>query len=688
MISHFHRGLNAVGGRRDLVVVILLVTAILMMILPLPTWLVDMLIAVNLAAAILLLMMALYLKEPLDFSTLPSVILIVTIFRLALSITTTRLILLQADAGRIVESFGEFVIAGNIIVGLVIFLIITVVQFVVITKGAERVAEVSARFTLDALPGKQMSIDADLRNGDIDQAEARSRRRTLEKESQFYGAMDGAMKFVKGDAIAGLVIIAVNLLGGIAVGMFQQGMSAGGAASIYSLLTIGDGLAAQLPALFVSLAAGSIVTRVATENAENLGTDITTQMFESTLSVRVAAVVIALIGFVPGFPLLVFLAIAALFMALSFSDRIRTWIFGVPEDEESTAQAADEEDAFSPFLVRVDPSMAERAQADFTAGAREEAAQFNTRMGVSLAPARLEGDPSLAAGAVRVELDDVPVAQFSLNPGSVAVSCDAETLSLAGIEPLPGDAPPPGFERLYWVPADAAPKLTAEGVPVMTPAQVLVRATMAAQRRYASHCVGVQETRAALSEMAGQYPDLASEARERLPLNKMAEVFRRLVEEDVPIRNRRLLLESIAEWGAKEQDPVVLTEYVRTALKRQICNQIAGEDNVIPAYLLDREAEEVVRGAIRQTTVGEYLALDDVMSSRLVDAIKASIRQPKDGATQPIVLASLDVRRFVRSILANNGMRDTPVLSYNDLSPEFTVAPLATITPGGALSSA
>jgi len=358
MIGSLHRGLNVLGRRQDLVVVVLLVTAILMMILPLPTWLVDGLIGVNMASAVLLLMMALYLKNPLDFSTLPSIILITTIFRLALSITTTRLILLQADAGDIVETFGNFVIAGELIVGLVVFLIITIVQFVVITKGSERVAEVAARFTLDALPGKQMSIDADLRNGDIEQHEARSRRSVLERESQFFGAMDGAMKFVKGDAIAGLIIVAVNLIGGISIGMFRKGMSAGEAVDVYSLLTVGDGLAAQLPALFVSLAAGSVITRVAADDTENLGTDITRQMVSSSLALRVAAAILLIMMFIPGFPWPVFLLIGLIFLAISFAQPLRKMVFGdsdADEVEEKPAYALD--DSRSPFVVYVNPEL-------------------------------------------------------------------------------------------------------------------------------------------------------------------------------------------------------------------------------------------------------------------------------------------------------------------------------------------
>ena len=304
--------LSRLGSRQDLMLVVLMVMTIIMMILPLPTLVIDTLLATNMALTVLLLMVGIYLRDPVDFSTLPSVILISTVFRLSLSISTTRLILVQADAGKIVSTFGEFVISGNLIVGLVVFLIITIVQFVVITKGSERVAEVSARFTLDALPGRQMSIDADLRNGDIDQAEAKRRRQLLQKESQLYGAMDGAMKFVKGDAIAGLVIIAVNLLGGVMVGTLQHGMSMGEALQVYSLLTVGDGLVAQIPALFMSITAGTIVTRVTTEETTNLGSDIAGQLMHNPRTLRLASIVLFGLGLVPGFPTVIFWLLGAI----------------------------------------------------------------------------------------------------------------------------------------------------------------------------------------------------------------------------------------------------------------------------------------------------------------------------------------------------------------------------------------
>lgn len=681
MIRALHRGLNAAGRRQDLVVVILLVTAILMMILPLPTWLVDVLIGVNLASAVLLLMMALYLKNPLDFSTLPSIILITTIFRLALSITTTRLILLQADAGEIIETFGQFVIAGELIVGLVVFLIITIVQFVVITKGSERVAEVAARFTLDALPGKQMSIDSDLRNGDIDQNEARARRSKLEQESQFFGAMDGAMKFVKGDAIAGLVIVAVNLIGGISIGMFRKGMDAGEAVDVYSLLTVGDGLAAQLPALFVSLAAGSVITRVATDETENLGADITRQMMSSSLALRVASVILFVMMFIPGFPWPVFLIIGSIFLAISFADPLRALVFGSEETDVDETDSPDALDAsHSPFVVHVHPDLVSEAEREtFAAEASEATLTLNAEIGMTILPPRLALDERLAVGDVRVELDDVSVGHFEIDPSRIGVESEEEILILASIAAEPANAPPPDFGSLFWVDRSAISALNRADLLPLEPVDILLRGARAIQTRYASQCVGVQEARAALAEMAQQYPDLAAEVRDLLPLTKVAEVFRRLIDEGVPVRNHRLLLESLSEWGAKEQDPVVLTEYVRTALRRQICNSLAGRDRVIPVYLLDSKVEDALRDAIRQTTVGEYLALDDALSGALVEMISSSIREPGEGGSTPVVLSSLDVRRFVRSLLSNNGMRHIPVLSYQDLSNEFTVVPITTI---------
>ena len=301
---------NKFAMRSELGVVAMLVATIMLMVVPLPTEAIDVLLAGNLGLSVLLLMVAFYLQSPVELSTLPSIILLTTVFRLSLSIAVTRLVLTQADAGDIIRTFGDFVVSGNILVGLVIFLIITVVQFIVITKGAERIAEVAARFTLDAMPGKQMAIDADLRAGEIDQAVGRQRRSNLERESQFYGAMDGAMKFVKGDAVAGLVIIVINLIGGLVVGVLQHGQSFADAGETYSILTVGDGLVAQIPALIISITAGTVVTRVAGGEGDSLGGEIAMQLVGNSRALWLAAGIAALMGFIPGFPMIIFFMIA------------------------------------------------------------------------------------------------------------------------------------------------------------------------------------------------------------------------------------------------------------------------------------------------------------------------------------------------------------------------------------------
>ncbi len=666
------------GARPDLVVVGLVVTTILMMVLPLPTLLVDILIAVNLSGSVLLLMMALTMRNPLDLSTLPSVILILTVFRLALSITTTRLILLQADAGEIIKTFGEFVIAGEIVVGLVIFLIITVVQFVVITKGAERVAEVSARFTLDALPGKQMSIDSDLRNGDITQAEARARRKQLENESQFYGAMDGAMKFVKGDAIAGLIIIAINLIGGICIGVFQKDMSTSEAMSTYSLLTVGDGLIAQLPALFVSLAAGSVITRVSTDDAVNIGSDITRQVFGSKISVRLAAFVMLGLALVPGLPWPVFVGIAALFFALSEMDAARRWFFGVetPTPLEDGAEPPIE----SACSVVAPPGLLGDVSdpAGFRADVAEVAATLSRRLGLEIAPPRLVEDPEQPAGRVAIALEDEPLASFDVDPARVGVDAAPEMIAASGVAVEPVDAPPPGFERLSLALAEDAPKLEAAALSPLGPRAIAARALGALLAERAASFIGMAEARAPLSAMAVKAPDLTAEVRDNVPLGRLTEVLKRLVDEGVPVGNTRRLCEALAEWGPKESDPVVLTEYVRTSLARQICHSVAGDKRLMPVYVLDPRIEELIGGAVRRTTVGEYMTLDEATSAQIVERVTETVRRPVEGGAQPSIIASIDTRRFVRTLLASHGLR-LPVLSHHELSPDFNVVPVDTI---------
>jgi type III secretion protein V len=407
-------------------------------------------------------------------------------------------------------------------------------------------------------------------------------------------------------------------------------------------------------------------------------------MISSVVALRVAAVILAVMMFIPGFPWPVFLVLAAAFMAVSYSDKLGVMLFG----EEEDAEDADQEDDLlesvglekSPFVVRISPDLLDEDEYRvFAEEAREATLGINAEIGMSILPPRLVTDPSVSVDMVRVDLDDVTVASFAIERDRMGVDADSEDLTLLDVGHEPAGSPPMGFKNLHWIDPEDADTVAERGMHALSPLDVLLIGSRATQQRFASQCIGVQETRAALVGMAQHYPDLASEVRDLLPMNKVTEVFRRLIDENVPVRNQRLLLEALAEWAAKEQDPVVLTEYVRTALKRQICNALAGEDRVIPVYLLDGQVEDALRNAVRQTTVGEYLALDDGLSAALVEAIRDNLREPTEGGTRPIVLSSLDVRRFVRSLMSNNGMRDTSVLSYQDLSTEFTITPLTTI---------
>ncbi len=676
--------LNKLAGRQDLILVVLMVMTIIMMILPLPTVVIDLLLATNISLTVLLLMVGIYLKDPVEFSTLPSVILISTVFRLSLSISTTRLILVQADAGQIVSTFGEFVIAGNLIVGLVVFLIITVVQFVVITKGSERVAEVSARFTLDALPGRQMSIDADLRNGDIDQVEAKRRRQLLQKESQLYGAMDGAMKFVKGDAIAGLVIIAVNLLGGLMVGTMQLGMSMSEALQVYALLTVGDGLVAQIPALFMSITAGTIVTRVTTEETKNLGSDIAGQLVHNPRTLRLAAIVLLGLGLVPGFPTAIFWLLAAILGGTGILFHMRDRKLADEEDERLAAEAlkADETPASLPSQEVIGlclaPSLHEAIDpASFEQRLQRVRKLLFEQLGLPFPHIHTHVDEALENGSYRIELDDVPMDDGTLPLGKLLLCDEPDHLELAGIEGEKG-GPFIGRPRTIWIEDRHKAALIDAGIGTMDTAECLAACVRHTLGRYASQFIGVQETHAILATVDSAYGDLVREAQKVVPIQKMADVFRRLLDENVSIRNLRIVLDALIEWGNREQDVVLLAEYVRSALKRQICNGYADPQKVLHAFLLERDVELVLREAIRQTSVGGYLALSDEDGARLLATFHQHAERLAADSVCPVVLTSLDIRRFLRSLLVKNNIR-VPVLSFQDLAPEFTVQPVITI---------
>ncbi len=608
--------LERIASRQELALVGLLVLTVGMMILPIPVVLADVLIASNIGLAFLLMMVAVYISSPVEFSTFPTVILITTAFRLSLSITTSRLVLVQGDAGEIIRTFGEFVIGGNVVVGLVIYLIITIVQFVVITKGSERVAEVAARFTLDALPGKQIGIDTDLKNGDIDQKEARRRRQALGKESQLYGAMDGAMKFVKGDAIASLVIIVVNLIGGITIGCLQRGMPFGQSVQTYSLLAVGDGLIAQIPALLISLTAGIIVTRSESDGG-NLGQDIMSQLAHEPKTLQISSFVLGGLALVPNFPAAVFLVLAAILgtagWALAARAKVRERRFATARESRLTKLEA----------ANLQLHLAEPFDADQSADGAVNTMRLDlgTMLGIAVPRVRLVRNPSLMPGSWRLDVNGVPA----------------------------------GGERVENL-------------------EEIVQQLRQSISRIASQFVGIQETQTLLNGLEPAYADLVREATKAVPPARLADVLRRLLNENVSIANLRAILEVVAEWGPQESDNAVLAEHVRVGLRRQICYALAGPDKILSVILIDAALDEVFRNSVHATPAGNQLILDPAASQRLA----ATLRDMIAPIPRTVVLASSEVRRHLRKLLLELG-NEIPILTHAELPQDFEFKVLDTL---------
>ncbi|MDF5823531.1 FHIPEP family type III secretion protein [Pseudomonas aeruginosa] len=536
--------LGRVGERKDILLVVLLLAVVFMMVLPLPPLLLDILIAVNITISVVLLMMSVYIGSPLQFSVFPAVLLITTLFRLALSVSTTRMILLQADAGQIVNTFGSFVVGGNLVVGIIIFLIITIVQFLVITKGAERVAEVSARFSLDAMPGKQMSIDGDMRAGVIDVNEARARRAVIEKESQMFGSMDGAMKFVKGDAIAGLIIIVVNILGGIAIGVTQKGLSTADALQLYAVLTVGDGMVSQVPALLIAITAGIIVTRVSSDESADLGSDIGEQGGGAAQGAADRRPVAGAVRPDSRFPTLTFLALALLVggggyfmlwrqrLQASAGSRDLPALLaqgaGAPSAKargkagggkpKAGRLAEQEEFALTvPLLIDVDASLQERLEA---MSLNEELVRVRRALyldfGVPFPGIHLRFNEAMGDGEYLVQLQEVPVARGCLRPGWLLVRERAAQLELLAVPHEPADAAGAGRgSELGGAGASGSP-----GAFRLLPAWAWSRCSPApvpCAAEYAEDFIGIQETRYLLEQMEQGYGELVKEAQRIVP---------------------------------------------------------------------------------------------------------------------------------------------------------------------------
>ena len=683
----------------DVILAGFIITIIGMIIIPVPPTVIDIMIAINMSAAICLLMVSLYIQKAVHLSIFPSILLVTTLFRLGIEIAATRQILLHADAGHIIFAFGNFVVGGNFIVGGVIFLIITIVQFIVVTKGAERVAEVAARFTLDAMPGKQMSIDADLRSGTIDSNQARELRLALQKESQLYGAMDGAMKFVKGDVIAGIVIAIINIVGGLVIGMLIHNMPAIDAAKRYTLLSIGEGLVTQIPSLMISLTAGVVTTRVSSEKKNtNLGKDISTQIFSHSKGLILAGCVTFGMSWLKGFPSWIFWSLTLLFAGVGIKNHLKekkqaaksgTGAIGavsVETDVEghTVVQGGLDDYALTlPVILETGKGLSgiiqkEKGGATFVDEMIPKMRHaLYQDLGIRFPGVHVRTDsPTLEPTEYTIFLNEVPIVRGRIMQGSVLTNETEETLRRYNL-PFTQSKNAIGQAAL-WVENRYVEVLKKAGIKYWQPLDVMILHLSQFYKNYAADFIGIQEVRAILEFLEKSFPDLVKEVTRLVPLQKLTEIFRRLVQEQVSIKDLRTILESLSEWAQTEKDTVLLTEYVRSSLKRYISYKYSLGQSVLSVYLLDPEIEDMIRGAIKQTSAGSYLALDPDSVQLILHAMRGVIVPTPPGGQPPVLLTAIDVRRFARKLIEGD-FPELPVVSYQEIVPEVRIQPLGRI---------
>jgi len=693
----------------DIVLAALVIAIIGMMLIPLPPGLLDILLTFNISLSVLILLISLYVPKALSLSVFPTLLLLTTLYRLALSVSTTRLILATGNPGEVVVAFGQFVAAGNFVVGAIVFIILVIVNFLVIAKGSERVSEVGARFTLDAMPGKQMSIDADMRSGAIEMEEGKRRRRDLERESSLMGAMDGAMKFVKGDAIAGIIVTVINIVGGLSIGVLQKGMDVSAAARKYTLLTIGDGLVSMIPAILISTAAGIIVTRVGgEEEGANLGKDVGTQMTRYPRAMAIAGGMLLAFGVVPGLPTVPFLLLGAVVGGFGY------WLLK-KEKEASLPQPAfaegaeGEEDAVvssteaippppldpdsemfipmvTPVVLEVSADLSHFVDPDADKGRfMNELIPFMrnglfTELGVRFPGIRVRRNPGLPSANYVIAINEVPLISGQVMLKHVLVNENAERLKMLGVLGTPS-INPATMQTACWVPATHADSMRAMGSSVWNIPDFLILHLSAVLKRYAPDFVGVQETQFMLDELDKVSPALVKETIPKVvSIVKLTEILKRLVDEGVSVRDMRSVLQAIAENGQQETDSVMLTERVRAALRRPIASKHARGGNSLLVYLLDGEIERIVQESIRYSASGAaYLAMEPDISREIIAAVRKECGFVSPSAQRPVILTKMQVRRYVYALLSHEFNPPLPVMSHHELSPEIQVKPITQI---------
>lgn len=688
--------LSFINRSSDLILAVWMVSVVIMIILPIPPEFIDLMITFNLSASMFLLMVALYIPNSLQLSVFPSLLLITTLFRLGVNISSSRQILLKAYAGHIIQAFGQFVVGGNYVVGFIIFIIITIIQFIVVTKGAERVAEVAARFRLDAMPGKQMAIDADLRAGMLDAVQARDKRAMIQRESELYGAMDGAMKFIKGDVIAGIVISFVNIVGGLIIGVAMHNMTLSQSAHVYTILSIGDGLVSQIPSLLISLTAGIVTTRVTNDNNTNLGKEIATQLIKEPRALFIASGAVITIGTFKGFPLWSFSLLAIILATCGFAllqkkkkqakKTSKGLSVGSGARDSGSTTTDEDSDNYAltlPVILELGKELSALIQKnksnqnfieDMIPKMRQALYQD---IGIKYPGVHVRTDSlNVSEWEYMILLNEVPYVKGKIPPNHVLTNEVEENLKRYNLD-FVSYKNAAGLPSA-WVADSNKVILDKAAIKYWTPLEVIILHLSYFFHQNSEEFLGIQEVRSMVEFMEKSFPDLVKEVTRLIPLQKLTEIFKRLVQEQISIKDLRTILESLSEWAQTEKDTVLLTEYVRSSLKLYISFKFSQGQSSISVYLIDPEIEEMIRGAIKQTSAGSYLALDPDSVNLILKSMRSTITQPPPGGQPPVILTAIDVRRYVRKLIETE-FPDVAVISYQEILPEIKIQPLGRI---------
>ena len=681
---------------------LLLMAMLAMMVIPLPTFLLDILFTFNITLALIVLLAGVYSRRPLDFAVFPTLLLLATLLRLSLNVASTRVVLLHGHAGtdaagQVIKAFGDFVVGGNYAVGFVVFAILVIINFVVVTKGAGRISEVSARFTLDAMPGKQMAIDADLNAGIIDQDEAKTRRREIASEADFYGAMDGASKFVRGDAIAGILILVINILGGLVIGAVQHGMSLADAMRVFTLLTIGDGLVAQIPSLLLATAAALMVTRVSTE--QDMGEEVVSQLFEDPKTLTVAGGVLAVMGVIPGMPNIAFLLIAAAALGGAWWQRERVKLQAQAEAEQPPPPPAENEnpelswDDVQPTDViglevgyRLIPLVDRNQQGQLLGRLRGVRKKLSQELGFLIPAVHIRDNLDLEPNAYQLTLNGAIIGrsevhtdrELAINPGQVYGELNG-TVTRDPVFDL--DA--------IWIGDDQREQAQSLGYTVVDASTVIATHLSQIVQEHAHELLGHEEAQSMLDGLKKSSPRLVEDLVPKvLPLAVIVKVLQNLLSEQIPVRDVRTILEVMAEHAAQTQDANVLTAAVRVALGRLIVQQINGTQGELPALTLDPGLERILHQCV-ETTEGTAMALEPNLANRLLVALSAAHEQ-RELANEPTVLLVADKLREFLAKFARPAVRGLNVLGFNEIPGDCQIRIVArvgdTALEEGALS--